>query len=79
MMIRRIQDWVAYRNDLLKLEAMSDRLLADMGVERADLRVWLAGQKPATTRRGRPLALRVRNAVSAFVRELRTAEPSPSH
>ena len=78
-MFRRIQDWIAFRNDLRRLDAMSDRLLADIGVERADLREWIAGNPPASTRAARPLTLRVRAAVIAFVREIRTAEPSPSH
>lgn len=78
-MIQHIRDRIALRNDLRRLENMNDRLLEDIGVDRADLKHWLAGAREAPANSTRPLTVRVRAAAVAFVRELRTAEPSPSH
>ncbi len=78
-MIQHIREWIAFRNELRRLESMNDRLLEDIGVDRADLRPWLAGAHPAPARSTRPLTTRVRAATIAFVRELRTVEPSHSH
>lgn len=75
-MINRIRIWIERRNDRRRLEAMSDRLLDDMGVERDGIAVWLRGDtaaEPATTTR--PWGVRLRSATVAFVRELRTDAP----
>ena len=79
-MIHSIRAWNARHNDGLKLEAMSDRLLADIGVERAEIDDWLGGRRPVATRTSRPWNHRLRAAVIAFMRELRVdGEPKLSH
>lgn len=70
-MIKTIRSWIDHRNDRLRLEAMPDRLLADIGVERADIRQWLRGEKPEADETATPWTIRFRNATTAFARELR--------
>lgn len=77
-MFHRIRERFALHNDRLRLESMSDRLLADIGVERAEINDWLRGETFAETRNARPLTLRLRSAATAFVRELRV-ESAPGH
>ena len=76
-MFQRIPAWIQSRNDQIKLESLSDRLLYDIGVERAEIMDWLDGDRPNTTPISRPLTARLKAAVLAFVRELR-AEPEPT-
>ncbi len=70
-MINRIRTWIEVRNDRLRLEQMNDRLLADIGVERADIRYWMNGEVAPASESATPLSIRLRYAATAFMRELR--------
>ena len=71
-MINHIRSWIDHRNDRIRLEAMSDRLLADLDVERADIHQWLKGETPSEDAvTVAPWARRLRLAAAAFMRELR--------
>ena len=76
-MFQRIRAWIQSRNNQIKLEAMSDRLLADIGVERAEIADWLDGDGSDARPISSPLTTRLRAAGTAFVRELRV-RPEPT-
>lgn len=42
--IRRVRRWKKMDDDVLKLRALDDYILADMGVEREDIRAFVRGK-----------------------------------
>lgn len=77
-MLHRINEWLVLRNEQMKLESMPDRLLLDIGIERADIGRRLRGETTAR-RTTRPLAARFKSAVIAFVGELRASSDPEYH
>jgi hypothetical protein len=54
-MWKRIKDWWAAEGAMVGFQGMSDRMLADMGLEREGLRERIHGRAaPACARRGGP-------------------------
>ena len=68
----RIREWIALRNERIALEAMPDRLLVDIGIERAEIAQRLRHGRSAGLSATRPWSVRFRSAAAAFARELRT-------
>ena len=42
--IRRVRKWQKFSNDIVKLRALDDYILADMGVDREDIRAFVRGK-----------------------------------
>lgn len=53
-MFKRIKAWWAAEGALVQLQGVSDRMLADMGLEREDLRARVKGETTQMTAPERP-------------------------
>lgn len=73
-MMNRIRGWIDSQNDRLRLQALDDRMLADIGVDRSAIRNFVRGGVVPTesVATARPLGMRLKSATTAFVRELRS-------
>jgi uncharacterized protein YjiS (DUF1127 family) len=68
-MLKQLNEWLEFQRTCHALNAQSDRMLADIGIKRADIPARVRGLDPADPDAGRSLIGRLAMAVARPLRE----------